>query len=130
MELTKTVLMATLLFGPVLTMVFLLNWRDYRVSQLRHIVVDQLGLHDLRGRIAVHIRCGLLSGRSTVAVDLLASTPYEIWDTFTRVAAHLPPRVHFLVRGMVDGRGTQLFTLNTTTIRLPSRTPSTLLAPG
>jgi hypothetical protein len=124
MELARAVFGVAITVGPVVVVLILLNRRDRRAARLRHAVLDQLTLPELRGRIAVHIRCDLFSRRRMVTVDLLAATPQEVWQIFIGVADHLPPRVRLLVHG--EGQGMRSLTLNTTITRWPTyaRRPS------
>jgi hypothetical protein len=123
MEVARGVFGVAITFGAVVILLTLLNRRDRRAARLRHTVLDQLVLPELRGRVGVHIRCAIFSRRSAVIVDLLAGTPHEVWDVFTRMAARLPPRVHLLVHGSPDPCCTRPFALETTTGRLPAHAP-------
>jgi hypothetical protein len=114
-------------FGAVVILLTLLNRRDRRASRLRHTVLDQLALPELRGRVGVRIQCAVFSRRRAVIVDLLASTPHEVWTVFTRMASRLPPRVRLVVYSTPDAGFTQPFGLETTTGRLPSHAPRTSL---
>ena len=116
-----------LILGAVVILLTLLNRRDHRASRLRHTVLDQLTLPELRGRVGVHIQCAVLSWRRAVIVELLAGTPYEVWNVFTRLASRLPPRVRLVVHSTPDRGFTRPFTLETTTGRLPSHVPCTSL---
>jgi hypothetical protein len=97
MDVTRGVFGVALIFGAVVILLTLLNRRDRRASRLRHIVLDQLALPELRGRVGVHIQCAVFSRRRAVIVDLLAGTPHEVWNVFTRTASRLPPRVRLVV---------------------------------
>jgi hypothetical protein len=97
MDVTRGVFGVVLIFGAVVILLTLLNRRDRRASRLRHIVLDQLALPELRGRVGVHIQYAVFSWRRAVIVDLLAGTPHEVWNVFTRLASRLPPRVRLVV---------------------------------
>jgi hypothetical protein len=127
MQVARAVFGVAITFGAVVILLTLLNRRDRRASRLRHTVLDRLALPELRGRIGVHIRCAVFSRRNAVIVDLLAGTPHEVWDVFTRMAARLPPRVRLLVQGSPDPGLARLFALETTTRRLPAHEPRTSL---
>jgi hypothetical protein len=114
-------------FAAVVLLLTLLNWRDRRAMRLRYAVLDQLALPELRGRVGIHIRCALISRRSTVVVDLLAGTPNEVWNVCTRVASRLPPHTRLVVQSTLDRAGVRPFTLETTTGQLPSHASHTLL---
>jgi hypothetical protein len=114
-------------FAAVVLLLTLLNRRDRRAKQLRYAVLDQLALPELRGRIAIHIRCALISQRSTVIVDLLAGTPHEVWNVCTRVASRLPPHIRLVVNSALDRAGMRPFTLETTTGQLLPHASHTLL---
>jgi hypothetical protein len=127
MDVARGVFGVALIFGAVVILLTLLNRRDRRASRLRHIVLDQLALPELRGRVGVHIQCAVLSWRRAVIVDLLAGTPHEVWDVFTRLAFRLPPRVRLVVHSAPNSGYTRPFALETTTGGLPSHTPCTSL---
>ena len=130
MELVKLVFGIVITFGSVAVLLTLLNWRDRRVSRLRHTAFEQLALPELCGRVAVQVRCVIFSRRSTVTVDLLAGTPREVWNVFTRLVSGLPPRVRLVVHGTVDRGFARPFTLETATGRLPSHAPRMSLEIG
>jgi hypothetical protein len=119
-----------IIFGPVMVWLILLNLCDRRASRLRLSVSELLALTELRGRIAVQVRCAAFSASSAVNVDVLACTPHEVWDIFTRVASHLPPCVRLMVHGTIDQRFTGQLTLETVTRRPPCRLPRTSPATG
>jgi hypothetical protein len=127
MDVVRGVFGVAIILGPVIILLTLLNWRDRRASGLRHTVLDQLALPALRGRVGVHIQCAVLSRRRAVIVDLLAGTPHEVWNVFTRMATRLPPRVRLVVHSAPDSGLTRPFALETTTGRLPSEAPRTSL---
>jgi hypothetical protein len=108
------------IFGPVLALLILLNRRDRCISRLCLAVSEPLALAELRGRIAVQVQCAVLSGGSTVNIDILACTYREMWDIFTRVASRLPPRACLLVNGVVGQQAARQLTLETMTRRLVS----------
>jgi hypothetical protein len=123
MEVARGIFGVIITFGAVVVLLTLLNRRDRRASQLRHTVLDQLTLPELRGRVGVQIRCAVFTRRSAVIVDLLAGTPQEVWHSFRRIASRLPPRVHLVVHGTPDSCDTKPFMLATTTRRLLARAP-------
>jgi hypothetical protein len=127
MEAARGVFGAAITFGAVVVLLTLLNRRDRRASRLRHTVLDQLALPELRGRVGMQIQCAVLSRRSVVIVELLAGTPQEVWNVFTRMASRLPPRVRLLVHAAPDPGFSRPFALETTTGRLPSHEPCTSL---
>jgi len=120
MDVVRGVFGVAIILGAVVILLTLLNWRDRRASRLRHTVLDQLALPALRGRVGVHIQCAVLSRRRAVIVDLLAATPHEVWNVFTRMASRLPPRVRLVVHSAPDSGFTRPFALETTTGGLPS----------
>ena len=126
-DVARGVFGVVLIFGAVVILLSLLNWRDRRASRLRHFVLDQLARPELRGRVGVHIQCAVFSRRCVVIVDLLAGTPHEVWNVFTRVASRLPPRVRLVVHSVPDSEFARPFDLETTTGRLPSHAPRTSL---
>jgi hypothetical protein len=127
MDMARGVFGVTIVFGAVVILLTLLNRRDRRASRLRHTVLEQLALPELRGRVGLHIQCAVLSWRRAVIVDLLAGTPYEVWNVFTRLASRLPPRVRLVVHSASDGGCMQPLTLETTTRHLPSHVACTSL---
>jgi hypothetical protein len=127
MEVARGVLGVALILGALVSLLTLLNRRDRRASQLRHTVLDQLALPELRGRIGVHIQCAVFLRRRAVIVDLLAGTPHEVWNVFARLASRLPPRVHLVVHGAPDSEFTPPFALKTVSGRLSSHAPYTSL---
>jgi hypothetical protein len=130
MEVVRGVIGTAIIVGSMAILLTLLNRRDRRVSRLRHTVLDQLALPELRGRVGVHVRCAVCSRRSTVIVDLLAATPHEVWDVFARVASRLPPRIRLVVHGALGGGFARSCTLETITARLPAQAPRTSLVAG
>ena len=127
MDVAREVFGVAIIFGAVVIPLTLLNRRDRLASRLRHTVLGQLALPELRGRIGVHIQCAVLSWRRAVIVDLLAGTPREVWIIFTCLASRLPPRVCLVVHSAPDRGFTRPFMLETTTGRLPSHVPCTSL---
>ena len=130
MDVARGVFGVVLMFGAVVILLALLNRRDRRVSRLRHIVLGQLALPELRGHVGVHIQCAVFSRRRAVIVDLLAGTPYEVWNVFTRLAARLPPRVRLVVHDTPESGFTRPFALETTTGCLLADAPRTSLVNG
>jgi hypothetical protein len=118
------------IFGPVIVWLILLNRRDRRLSQLRLTVSEPLAAAELRGLIALQVRCAVFSGHSTVIVNTLACTPHEVWDIFTRVASRLPPCVRFLVHGAGGHQFAGPLTLETVTRGLSARRPQAPLVAG
>jgi hypothetical protein len=127
MDVARGVFGVAIIFGAMVILLTLLNRRDRCASRLRHTVLDQVALHELRGRVGVHIECAVFSRRSAVTVDLLAGTPCEVWDVFTRLASRLPPRIRLVVHSAPDSGFTRSFALETTTGRPPSLVPRTSL---
>ena len=126
----RLVASVAIIFGPVMVWPILLNLCDRRTSRLRLSVSELLALTELRGRIAIRVRCAAFSPGSAVSVDVLACTPHEVWDIFTRVASHLPPCVRLAVHGTIGQRFTGQLALETVTRRLPSRRPRASLVTG
>jgi hypothetical protein len=126
MDVARGVFGVAIIFGPVVTLLTLLNRRDRRASHLRHTVLDQLALPEFCGRVRVHIQCAVLSLRRVVIVDLLAGTPHEVWNVFARLTSRLPPRVRLVVHSAPDSGFRRSFALETTTGRPPSHAPRTM----
>lgn len=112
-EVTRVVVGCAMTFGPVVVLLSLLNRRDARAAKLREAVLAELPLVELRGLIAIQIRCGVLSRRSLVRIDMVACTREQIWDAITRLPYILPPYVRLAVSGTVDRQFTSTFTLET-----------------
>src|SRR5262247_1630564 len=85
MDVARAVFGVSIILGPLVVLLSLLNLRDRRASRLRRIVHDQLGVPELRGRVGVHIKSAVLSPRRAVIVDLLAGTPHETSTLFARL---------------------------------------------
>jgi hypothetical protein len=103
MDVARRVFGVAIIFGAIVILLTLLNRRDRRASQLRHTVLDQLALSELRGRIGVHIECAVFSRRHAVIVNLLADTSCEVWAVFTGLASRLPPRVRLATARPIPG---------------------------
>jgi hypothetical protein len=127
MDVARGVFGVAIIFGPVVSLLTLLNRRDRRASRLRHTVLDQLALPEFRGRVGVHVQCAILSPRCAVIVDLLAGMPHEVWNVFTRMALRLPPRVRLVVHSVPDSGFRRSLALETTIGRLPSHARRTSL---
>jgi hypothetical protein len=122
MDVARGVFSVAIMFGALVILLTMLNRRARRASQLRRTVLDQLALPEWRGRVGVNIRYAGFRRRRAVSVDLLAGTPGEVWNVFTRLASRLPPSVHLVVHGVTEAGCTRPFALKTTTGRLPSHT--------
>ncbi|MBI4610375.1 MAG: hypothetical protein HY726_15370 [Candidatus Rokubacteria bacterium] len=105
---------ATLVLGGPLAWTILLNLRDRRQARLLRTVLDQLSSRELRGRIAVEVRCALLSADSQVAVHVLTFSQEELWEIMTRLAQRLAPRVRLEVSGQLDRLFHATVTMRTT----------------
>lgn len=91
-------------YGPVVLLLGLLNLRDRRESRLLGAVLNQFAARDFRGRLAVQVRCALLSPRGVVTVALRACSRDEVWEAVARVSRSLPPQVRLVVDGIADPR--------------------------
>lgn len=98
--------------GPVLAWAMLLNLRDRREARLLSAVAPHVNSRDLRGRIAVRVRSGVLSPRSAVTLHLLAYSPGEIWELMTRLAQCLSPHVRLEVSRPQDRQFLARFTVD------------------
>ena len=96
------VMVVMLTVGTLLGWLALLNRRDRQKNGLLNAVFRQLSSPELRGRIAVQVRSGVLSPRSLVAVDVLAASENEMWKIMARLAERLPYPVRIEVTGQVD----------------------------
>ncbi len=127
MDVARGVFGVALIFGAVVILLALLNRRDRRASHLRRTVLGQLALPELRGHVGVRIQCAVFSRRRAVIVDLLAGTPHEVWNVFTRLASRLPPRVRLVVHSVPNSGFTRPFALETSTGRPSSHALRTSL---
>lgn len=109
----RAVVVLALTLGMPLVLLTLLNVRDRRQARLLSTVLDQTGSRDLRGSIAVQVRCGVLSRRSVVRVHIVACAPNAVWDIITRLSERLPPQVRLQVTAPVDRHGFATFTVRT-----------------
>lgn len=89
--------------GPIALIAVLQNHRDRRVRALFHEVARQLPSEAVRSDIALDVRCGLLSRRATVRVDLGRASSPHIWEMASRLRRGLPAWVRLEVDGHVDG---------------------------
>jgi len=104
MQVGGLVLMVGMTYGPVVALLGLLNLRDHRQSRLLGSVMQRLPRRDFGGRLAVHVRCALLSPRGVVTVALRACSRDEVWEAVARVSRSLPPQVRLVVDGIADPR--------------------------
>ena len=102
MEAFGAVLVAMLVLGGPLIWAMALNLRDRREARLLSTVVAELSGPDLRGRIAIRARVGLLGTSSVVKVHLLSASRQEIWVILGRLSERLSRRVRLEVTGPVE----------------------------
>jgi hypothetical protein len=112
-EVSRVIIGCAMTFGPVVVLLSLLNLRDRRAARWREAVLAELPLVELRGLIAIRIRCAVFSRRSLVRIDMLVCTREQVWDAITRLPYILPPYVRLIVSGAVDKQFTSTFTLQT-----------------
>ncbi len=112
-QLGGLIVVALFTMGPVLAIMLLLNLRDRRQAALLERTW-QLTPKDLSDQIAIQVRCGLISRRSVVIVNMHSCSRNEIWEALARWSASLPPQVRLLVNGKVDHGLSASFTLETT----------------
>ncbi len=87
--------------GPLIFLIALLHVRDHRKSVIEGIACRELNSPDLRGLVAVNIKCALLSNRWTVEVDMWNCSNERIWDVMEGLRVNLPSSVRFVVNGIV-----------------------------
>jgi hypothetical protein len=92
---------AAFTLGPIVGLMLLLNRRDRRQAALL-ATMWELTPSDLRGLIAIQVRCPLGPRQSVVAVDMQACSRDEVWEAIARWCRGLPPRVRLLVEGRMD----------------------------
>ncbi len=89
------------LVGPLIA-ALALNLRDRRQARLLGTVLAELGGPDLRGRVVVKVRAGLLGAPSVVKIHLLCASRQEIWEILGRLSERLSRRVRLEVTGPVE----------------------------
>lgn len=107
--------------GPVVVWAILLNLRDRRQARLLGAVLAQVASPELRGRVAIRVRSGVLSPSSVITLDMSACSHEEIWDTIVRLSQSFPPPVRLVVDGMTNRQLS--VTLTVTPGKLLSRPP-------
>lgn len=130
METLAVVGAGTLVLGGPLAWAMLLNLRDRRAARLLHSVMDQVSSRDLRGHIAVHVRCSALSPRSVVTVDLFACSREQVWEIMARLSQRFAPHVRLEVTGLAERQFLATFTVETTSRRPLLRTAQPTWATG
>ncbi len=88
--------------GPVAALVALLNRRDRREGALFADACGAFSGQTLRSDVAIRVRCGLISRRALVTVDLRIWSREEIWDAMTRLRCRLPPWVRLRLDGTME----------------------------
>ena len=89
--------------GPVALLAVLLNRRDRRAQALFQQVASQLPAEAVRSDVAIGVRCGLLSRRATVRLDLGRAGSPRVWQTAARLRRELPAWVRLEIDGHLDG---------------------------
>lgn len=97
MALGRVLVTATVAVAPVVGLALLLNLRDRCRASLLAAIADVVGAPDLRGRVGLEVRCGLLSPGARVALHLVASSVEESLDLLSRLSKRLPWRVRLSV---------------------------------
>lgn len=103
-----------LTLGTPLVWLALLNLRDRRQASVLHAVLREISSRELLGRVAVRVRCGVLSRRCVATVSILACSRNEIWEIMARLSGRLSPQVRLEVTGPVDRQFLATFTVKTT----------------
>lgn len=102
METLVTVAVAMLVLGGPFIWAVALNRRDRLEARLLSTVLAELGGRDLRGRVAIKVRAGLLWAPSVVKVHVLCASRQEIWEILGRLSERLSRRVRLEVTGPVE----------------------------
>ena len=102
MEAFGAVLVVMLVLGGPLIWAMALNLRDRREARLLSTVLAELSGPDLRGRVAIGVRAGLLGVPSVVKIYLLGASRQEIWEILGRLSERLSRRVRLEVTGPVE----------------------------
>ena len=127
MVLVESIVVLALTLGGPLTALMLLNLRDRRQARLLRTVLDQLSSPELRGRLAVRVRCGVLSSRSLVTLSILVCSQNEIWEVMRR-AQPLSRDVRLEVSGPLDRCFLATFTMRSISTERGARPPEPALA--
>ena len=98
----QAVVVVALTAGIPLVWALLLNLRDRRQERVLQSVLPHLDSRDLRGRVALRVRSGVLWPRSRLELSVLSWSPQEIWELMTRLSECLSSRVHLEVSGSAD----------------------------
>lgn len=104
MQVGGLVLMIGMTYGPVVALLGLLNLRDHRQARLLGSVMQWFPPREFGGRVAIDVRCAVLSPRSVVTLDMRACSHEEIWHVVARLSRSLSPTVRVLVDGTIDPR--------------------------
>lgn len=131
MEISGLVITVALILSPVAWAV-LLNLRDRRQSALYGTIMKQFVSEDFCGRVAIQIRCALLSRKGVATIDVLYCSQDEIWDVITRLSRipTLSPNVSLEMKGAVDRQCLATFIVATTRRQPLRRTSRPSLATG
>lgn len=111
METFEGVIITLLALGGLVAWAMFLNLRDRRRVRLLNMVAAELSTRDLRGRVAIQVRVGLLWAPSVVKIHLLCASPQEIWEVLGRLSERLSRRVRLEVTGPVERPLAATFTL-------------------
>lgn len=104
MQVAGLALMVGMTYGPLVALLMLLNLRDHRQLRLLGSVMKELPVREFGGRVAIDVRCALLSRGSVVTLDMRTCSREEIWQAVTRLSRSLPLGARVLVDGTLDPR--------------------------
>jgi len=116
--------------GPLIFLIALLHVRDHRKSIIEGIACKELNSPDLRGLVAVNIRCALLSKRCTVGIDMWNCSDERIWDVIEGLRVNLPSHVRLVVNGIAARSPKAIFLLEIRRITQYGKPPSHLISPN
>jgi hypothetical protein len=117
--LAKLVMGFILTAAPLMVLIVLWHSRDRRKSMIVLIVGQGLNTADLRGLVAAHIQCALLSNRCTVRIDMRDCVSDQMWRVIDRLQGSLPPNARLLVSAIPARPASALFSLEIKRIGQP-----------
>ena len=103
-RLAHLIVVLVVVVGPLVAWLLLLNRRDRREDRVHTALSPVLHAPDLDERLAVQVRCGVLSARCVARVYFSALSGGELWAFGTRLARIVPRHVRLVLDGTIDAR--------------------------
>lgn len=103
-RLAHLIVLLAVVVGPLVAWLLLLNRRDRREGRVHTALSRVLHAPDLDERLAVQVRCGVLSPRCVARVYFSALSVGEFWAFGTRLARIVPRHVRLVLDGTIDAR--------------------------